>query len=88
MTSDIEQVRMTVYKQLKVAADAVFSDSSGALWMRVRTNCPRCHGSGFWGRGRGPRSRCFRCNGEGTLANSERVFTVDDLGASAQELQR
>ena len=88
MTSDIEQQdRMTVYKRLNVAADAVFSDSTGALWMRIRTKCPRCHGSGFWGRGHGPRSRCFRCSGEGTLAGSERVFTSEDFGASAQDLQ-
>lgn len=79
--------QVTVFQRLSVNADELVSEGDGCLHRKVLVPCPRCHGSGYWGHGRGPAARCFRCGGRGSLSALVRVYSADQVATGAWQAE-
>lgn len=62
------------YKDAKILGEP-FENEKGRLYVKIRTACPRCGGSGHYSYNQMDGSRCYGCGGRGTVTQNVRAYT-------------
>ena len=62
------------YKDMEVIGEP-FENEKGRLYVKIKSTCPRCGGSGHYSYNQMDGTRCYGCNGTGTVIQKVRAYT-------------
>lgn len=62
------------YKDMEILGEP-FENEKGRLYVKVKSTCPRCGGSGHYSYNQVDGTRCYGCNGSGVSIQKVRAYT-------------